>query len=222
MGRLTSAILGFHPPWPSCISLRMSVSSRHVTLSPCWKGWPSALTLRCSSAGLPGGGQQAPLSSIPPRTFTGQPHQAPPRTPLGRGGAGHGVPAPTEPWQVLLVVEATGRLAHTLEVHLALVPHTVHIGGAICPRHTGHAPARLHVPATDVHHSAWPPFPTWGDKGPTGRLSPCGEAEPQPGAAWPPTHRPASPTPSRGPGPPSPPGRCPSAGSWGGPGGDSA
>lgn len=67
VGRLTSAILGFHPPWPSCISLRMSVSSRHLTLSPCWKGWLSALTLRCSSAGLPGGGRQAPLlSGIPP------------------------------------------------------------------------------------------------------------------------------------------------------------
>lgn len=51
---LTSAILGFQPPWPSCMSLRTSVSSRHLTLSPRWKGWPSALTLRCSSAGLPG------------------------------------------------------------------------------------------------------------------------------------------------------------------------
>lgn len=56
---LTSAILGFQPPWPSCMSLRTSVSSRHLTLSPRWKGWPSTLTLRCSSAGLPGGGWQA-------------------------------------------------------------------------------------------------------------------------------------------------------------------
>lgn len=56
VGHLTLAIRGFHPPWPSCISLSTSVSSRHLTLSPRWKGWPSALTLRCSSAGLPGGG----------------------------------------------------------------------------------------------------------------------------------------------------------------------
>lgn len=65
VGRLTSAILGFHPPWPSCISLRMSGSSRHLTLSPCWKGWPSTLTLRCSSAGLPGGRQQVLLRQGP-------------------------------------------------------------------------------------------------------------------------------------------------------------
>lgn len=54
-GRLTSAIRGFQPPWPSCISLSTSESSRHLTLSPCWKGCPSTLTLRRSSAGLPGG-----------------------------------------------------------------------------------------------------------------------------------------------------------------------
>ena len=62
---------------------------------------------------------------------------------------------------MLPVVEAASCLAHTLEVHLALVAHTVHVGGAIGPRHAGHAPARLHVPATDVHHSARLPFPSW-------------------------------------------------------------
>lgn len=50
----TSAILGFHPPWPSCICRRMSTSKRHLTLSPCWKEWPSALSWRCSSACSPG------------------------------------------------------------------------------------------------------------------------------------------------------------------------
>lgn len=50
----TSAIFGFHPPWPSCICRRMSTSKRHLTLSPCWKEWPSALSWRCSSACSPG------------------------------------------------------------------------------------------------------------------------------------------------------------------------
>lgn len=59
-------------------------------------------------------------------------------------------------------------------------------------------------------------------QGPHRRLSPCSEAQPRPVAAQIPTHRPASPTPSQGPAPPSPPGRCPSTGSLGGPGGDSA
>lgn len=31
----TSAILGFHPPCPSCICRKISTSSRHLTLSPC-------------------------------------------------------------------------------------------------------------------------------------------------------------------------------------------
>lgn len=68
----------------------------------------------------------------------------------------------TKPWEVVLIVEAACCLAHTLEVHLALVAHTVHVRGTISPRHAGHTPACLHIPATDVHHTAWFPFPSWG------------------------------------------------------------
>lgn len=49
----TSAIFGFQPPWPSCISRKMSMSSRHFTLSPCWNGCLSVLSFLCSSAGFP-------------------------------------------------------------------------------------------------------------------------------------------------------------------------
>ena len=167
VGRLTLAIRGFHPPWPSCMSLRMSASSRHLTLSPCWKGWPSALTLRCSSAGLPGGevagpahaGPSAPTPPLPSVTSRATPGEAQPGQ-RATGWASVG-PARTEPRQMLPVVEATGCLAHTLEVHLALVAHAVHVGSAVGPGHAGHAPARLHIPATDVRHSAGLPFPSW-------------------------------------------------------------
>lgn len=102
----------------------------------------------------------------------------------------------TQHGEVLLVVEAAGRLSHTPEVHLALVAHAVHIGGAIGPRHAGHAPACLHIPATNVHHTTWLPFPSWGDSGPAGRLSPGHKAEPQPAPAQPPPSHPGLHSPS--------------------------
>lgn len=156
------------------------MSSRHLTLSPCWKVWLSALTLRCSSAGLPGDRRQAQLRQCPLS-----------RSP--RPGREGGWAALTEYWEVLLVVEATGCLCHTLEVHLALVAHAVHIGGAIGPRDAGHAPACLHIPATDVHHPTRLPFPSWGDSGPTRRLS-LGHSQRQPSPISPARPGPHSPS----------------------------
>lgn len=113
------------------------------------------------------GVQQAWLRQfLLPAPLTSATAETTPRPRAGRranegGGARGGRPAHTKPWEVLPVVEAASCLAHTLEVHLALVAHTIHVGGAISPCHTGHAPACLHVPATDVHYSAWLPFSSW-------------------------------------------------------------
>lgn len=130
----------------------------------------------------------------------------------------------TELREVLLVVKAAGRLPNTLEVHLALVAHAVHIGGSICPRHAGYTSACLHIPATDVRHAACLPFPAWEDRTYTSRQK-CLKAEPSP--VSPPclspanTHRLGSPIPSQGLGPLLLPERCPSVGFEGAPVGDS-
>ena len=55
---------------------------------------------------------------------------------------------------MVLVVEATRAGSDVLEVHLALVPHAVHVGGPARPRHVGHTSTRLRVPAPDVRHFA--------------------------------------------------------------------
>lgn len=117
-----------------------------------------------------------PLTSVTPETT---PRSRAGRRANGGGAARGGRPTHTKPWEVLPVVEAASCLAHTLEVHLAFVAHTVHVGGAIGPRHTGHAPACLYIPATDVHHSAWLPFSSWEDSGPTSRVNPRHKDEPQ-------------------------------------------
>lgn len=53
---------------------------------------------------------------------------------------------------MVFVIEASLAVRHVFEVHLALVSHSVDIGGAIRPGDTGHAAAGLCVPATNVHY----------------------------------------------------------------------
>lgn len=83
----------------------------------------------------------------------------------------------TKLWEVLLVVKAASCLTNTSEIHLALVAHSVHVRGSICPRHTGHTSACLHIPATDVHHTTCLAFPSWEDSMHTDKLRVCLEAE---------------------------------------------
>lgn len=79
--------------------------------------------------------------------------------------------------EVLLVVKAASCLTNTFEIHLAFVAHSVHICGSICPCYAGHTSACLHIPATDVHHTACLAFPSWEDSVHTEELSMCLKAE---------------------------------------------
>ena len=68
---------------------------------------------------------------------------------------------PTQLGQVFFVVEAALDIRHVLEVYLALVAHSVDVSGSIGPGHTGHAAARLCVPAANIHYLTNLTLPTY-------------------------------------------------------------
>lgn len=62
---------------------------------------------------------------------------------------------------MVFVIEASLAIRHVFEVNFALVTHSINIGGAIRPGHTGHTATRLIVPATNVHYLSHFSLPTY-------------------------------------------------------------
>lgn len=53
---------------------------------------------------------------------------------------------------MVFVIEASLAVRHVFEIYLALVSHSINIGGAIRPGDTGHTATRLGIPAANVHY----------------------------------------------------------------------
>lgn len=65
---------------------------------------------------------------------------------------------------MLFVVEATGCLHSTFQVHFSLVSNSVDICGTIRPCDTGHTTSSLHIPATNINHTSSFTFTTWWEE----------------------------------------------------------